>query len=129
MFTPTAISDILIIVNKLKNGVNIHKCKVDGKMMQIQSGLMQAEDSLAAVKITCTVTDGQQTTNIEAHHTLAGDHDVIKLGGADGAAGEEPDIDMRIIPHLISADVKATLQFHQSGSPRTIELYGKIAGV
>lgn len=125
MLTPTAISDILVIVNKLKNGVNIHKCKVDGKMMQIQSGQMQAEDSLVAVKITCTVTDGQQSTSIEAHHALAGAHDVIKLDGADG---EEPDIDLRIIPHLISADVKATLQFHENGSPHTIEMYGKIAG-
>ena len=126
MFTPTAISDILIIVNKLKNGLNIHKCKVDGKTVQIQSGQMQVEDSLVAVKIACTVEDGQQTTSIDAHHPLEGGSDVIEFAGA---TGEEPDIDLRIIPHLLSADVKATLQFQQNGLPHTIEMYGKIAGV
>lgn len=126
MLTPTSIGDILILVDKLKNGVDVHKCKVDGKMVQIQSAKMQAEDSLGALKITCAYKEASQTITLEAHHHIRGGQDVITVDGADV---EGSDIDIRLVPHLISVDVKATLQFHEGDAAHTIELYGKIASV
>ncbi len=126
MLIPTSIRDILIIVDKLKNGVDVHKCKVDGKMVQIQSSKMQAEDSLTALQITCAYKDGDETIGLEAHHPIQGGQDVIKVSGADV---EGPDIDIRLVPHLTYADVKVTLQFHKGDVAHTIELYGKIASV
>lgn len=125
MSTPNTITDIVIITNKLKNGVNIHKCMMDGKTVQIQNGKIQSEESYFAISIVCTVEDGQQTTIIKAHHPLDGGGDTIEVAGVEG---KEVDIDVRIIPHLTCTNVKATLQFQQNDSLHTIEMCGKIAG-
>lgn len=127
MLLPPPISDILNIAKKLKDGADIRKCKIDGKKVQLESGKMQAEDSLSAVKITCTYKEGANTVNIEAHHPVTGDNDdVIKI---DSNEVEAADIDLRPIPHLVTVDVKATLEYKREGTAHTIELYSQIASV
>ena len=89
------LSDILNIANKLRDGVDIRKCKVDGKTMQVESGKMQAEDSLNAIGIICTYRDRANTVNIEAHPPKSDVNNVVKI---EGAEMDEADIDMTLIP-------------------------------
>lgn len=126
MLLPTAVSDILKIVEKLKNGADIRKCKVDHKQMPVESGQMKAEDSLSAVKITCAYKDGAATHNIEAHHPKDDQNNVVKINNAEMDAA---DINMRLVFTLAGVDVKATLEYQKDGAPHTIELYARIANV
>jgi len=119
---------ILKIWEILKEGKEIRKCKVDGKKVTLLSGRMQSSDSPKLVKITLSYKDADGAThNVEAVHSVLDDnHNTIKF---DDHEVNGADVDLNVIWHGLSTDVKATLETTQDPAAPEIEVYAKVHSV
>ena len=121
-----SIGELMRVMKKLKDGVKIRKCKVDGQKMELTEGTLKGDLDDLDVHIACAYRDGDNTVKVKGTHPRSDEGNVITIDGTDMAAA---DIDLRLVVRGLSLELKATLEYKRDAADHTIELYAKITGV
>ena len=118
--------DLLKFADKVKNGVKVRKCKIDGTPVEAKGEIKG--DLTGVVAITVDYNDGT-AKKLEATHSVK-DKNTIKItAGTSNPTISDPDIDIGSpIVHILSVDLKVVLDYKENGTPHEMELYGRLVG-